>query len=201
MPHAYNPHDKLMVKAKTQGYRARSVYKLMELDQKFKLFKPGQKVLDIGAAPGSWLQYVSQVVGPSGFVLGLDLQEIKPVSRNVATEIVDIENYGELEKIFVKHEISQFDLVISDIAPSTTGIKGLDNKRSYELSKIAFEISLKYLKRSGSLVMKIFQGEEIGPFMSQLKQEFGFVTAYKVRASRDRSREVYLVCIRKKISP
>lgn len=201
MPKAYNPHDKLMIKAKFQGFRARSVYKLQELDEKFKLLKPGMKVLDVGAAPGSWLQYTSLKIGAQGKVLGIDLQEIQPVESNVVTEVVDINDLDTVRQKLDQHQLNLVDLVLSDIAPNTTGIKGLDNQKSLELSQSVFEVSNLCLKRSGALVMKIFDGENLGKFMNKLRDTFGFVTAFKVRASRDRSREVYVVCQRKKSDP
>lgn len=201
MPKPYNPHDKLMMKAKEKGFRARSVFKLMELDERFKLFKPGQKVLDIGAAPGSWLQYVSQKIHPSGLAIGVDLQSIVPIAGNVKTKVVDINDALSLEQVIKDNKITAFDLVLSDIAPNTSGIKEVDNQKSLDLSKSVFEISLKYLKKSGILIMKIFQGQDLGKFMKLLKESFGFVTAVKVKSSRDRSREVYLVCLRKKDEP
>jgi 23S rRNA (uridine2552-2'-O)-methyltransferase len=197
MPKPYNPHDRLMVKAKQHGFRARSVYKLMELDTKFQLFKSGQKVLDVGAAPGSWLQYISQKIGPQGLAIGLDLQPISPISGNVVTLVSDLNNLDELNLHLNTLDLNKFDIVLSDIAPNTTGIYGLDHLKSVELSKNVYEISKFHLRKSGTLVMKIFQGEHLPAFIKTLKQNFGFVTAVKVKASRDRSREVYLVCRRK----
>lgn len=191
MPKPYEHNDSLSRRAQFQGYRARSVYKLQELDQKFQLFKPNQRVLDVGAAPGSWLQYLSQKVEQ---VTGIDVQPISPVADNVETIVGDIR---EIEEVGKKLNGQFFDLVVSDIAPSTTGIPGVDQAKSVELSRIVANLAEKFLKPKGTLVMKSFQGEDFGKFFKQLKGRYGFVTAYKAKASRDRSTEVYVVCQRK----
>ncbi len=195
MPKPYNPHDPLMVRAKKEGYRARSVYKLEELDQRFSLFRPGLRVLDLGAFPGSWLQYVSQVIGPTGLALGIDLKPISRIARNVQTMVADIKDLTTLEnKLLTK---DNFDVVISDLAPNTTGIPGLDQSRSVELSRMVVEIAKQFLHKRGNLVMKVFEGEDFQSFYRGLKPLFREVKAVKVAASRDRSKEIYVVCLKK----
>lgn len=198
MPKAYNYKDPLMFKAHREGFRARSVYKLKELDEKFRLVSPGMKILDIGAAPGSWLQYVSKKIG-NGRALGLDLKEISPISSKVITRVCDISDLDEVEKALQERDFSTVDLVISDIAPNTTGIKYLDQKRSIELNQNIVKIAKKHLRRDGHLVMKVFESEEFQRFFKELKRDFKEVNGVKVAASRDRSKEMYIVCIGKKL--
>jgi 23S rRNA (uridine2552-2'-O)-methyltransferase len=198
MPKAYVPNDRFAKRAQYQGYRARSVYKLEELDKKFHLFKPQQKVLDVGAFPGSWLQYVAIQVGERGRVVGVDLQKIQPVAPNVEIIQQDITDTTTFKSTLEDLEIDQFDLVISDIAPSTTGIPGVDQAKSVQLSQMVVEVADEFLRPKGTLVMKVFEGSDFGAFFNSLKSKFGFVTAYKAKASRDRSIEKYIVCQRKR---
>lgn len=193
MPKPYIPNDRLARRAKFQGYRARSVFKLKELDERFHLLSPGQKVLDIGAAPGSWLQYASEKVGQEGQILGIDLQEIAPVSENVTTIIGDITD-PNLVTTLQNMGWTSVDLILSDIAPSTTGIFHVDQKRSVELDRAIFSISQSLLRPGGNLVMKVFQGEEFSLFVKELRRYFKEVTISKSSASRDRSKEIYILC-------
>ncbi len=194
MSKPYNPNDRLARKAKELGYRARSVFKLNELNAEFHLLKPGMTVLDLGAAPGSWLQYVSDQIGPEGRAVGLDLKPIAPISSNVATRVCDLLNPIELGNCFQSVGLEQFNLVLSDLAPNTSGIKYLDQQRSLELNQAVFEIAKKYLKPNGKLVMKIFQGPNLGKFVNELKRRFTKVVLTKPSASRERSSEQYIIC-------
>lgn len=194
MPKAYTPNDKWSQKAKREQFRARSVYKLKELDAKFHLLAPGMKVLDIGAAPGSWLQYTAQNIGPEGHVLGLDLQEIAPVGDNVTTGVCDITKPEEIQAILKVLGWEKVDLILSDIAPSTTGVAEVDQKRSVDLNRAIFAASKLFLKPSGNLVLKVFDGRDFQIFIKELKAHFRETTVHKPHASRDRSREVYVLC-------
>jgi len=136
MSKPYIPNDELSRKAKTEGYRARSVYKLKELDEKFNLIKPGMTVLDLGAAPGSWLQYAKEKVGAEGKIIGIDLQEIEPID-GVETIQADITQDIDLPNA---------DLILSDLAPSTSGIKDVDQWKSIELNQSVEKIAGKLLK-------------------------------------------------------
>lgn len=201
MPKPYNPINPWTTKAKKEGYRARSVYKLQELDKKFHLFHPGMKVLDVGAAPGSWLQYISKKIGDSGLALGLDLQEIEPIAQNVVTKVCDFMHTNEVEK-YIKElgwgnprsGEAGVDIVVSDIMPNTTGIKIVDRQSSIELSRQVFEIAKKYLKPKGYLVMKVFDGEGFAQLTKEFKGHFSQVKIIKPQASRAQSKEVYVVC-------
>ncbi len=197
MPHQYTPNDKFARKARFEGYRARSVYKLMELDEKYKLIKPGMTVLDVGAFPGSWLQYISFRIGAHGKVVGIDIQKIPPVEKNVLVYQEDITNHDAIKEILKQNKIDGFDLIVSDIAPNTTGISGVDHVRSIELSQTVVDLSKEFLKPRGSLVMKVFHGEKFAGFFKGVQSQFKVVFGAKVKASRDRSKEMYVVGVKK----
>ena len=147
----YNPKDYFFHKAKAENYAARSVFKIQEIDDRFKILKPGYKVLDLGAAPGSWSQYASQKVGPQGRILAVDLQPIKITLSNVAFVTADMRDIA-LEKIMKENEIAPpFDVVLSDMAPKTTGIRITDQARSLELCELAFATAERFFKASWNL--------------------------------------------------
>ncbi len=194
MPKPYIVKDEYTKRARIEGFRARSVFKLKELDEKYGLFAPGLKVLDLGAAPGSWLQYISAKIEPDGKVLGLDLAPIKPISKNVKTYECDITKPDEVEGYLKKEELGKVDIIVSDLAPATTGIKYTDQQRSLELDQAVLKIAQKHLNPGGALVMKIFQGPKMDQFIKNLKSQFKFVQTTTVSASRDRSKEMYIIC-------
>lgn len=194
MPKPYIPNDKWSKRAAEEGYRARSVYKLMELDQKYHLLHQGMKVLDIGAAPGSWLQYTSKRIGPSGLVLGLDLKEIKGIAPNVKRAVCDIKDREAVAKAMAAVGIVKADIILSDIAPNTSGIRDIDQWRSIELSQMVVEFARQHLRPGGTLVMKVFRGKNFDGFLSDVRKIWPNAKPYTVEASRDRSREVYIVC-------
>lgn len=193
MPKPYIPNDKWSRKAAAEGYRARSVYKLMELDARFRLLRPGMTVLDLGAAPGSWLQYASQRIGPQGRAIGLDLQEIAPIADNVSLYRQDIDDHAAVRSILEKEGVRQASIVLSDIAPSTSGVKDVDQWRSVELAQSVFALAREFLRPGGFCAVKIFRGADFDEFLGQVKREWRGVKVVQVEASRDRSREVYLV--------
>ncbi len=194
MPKPYVPNDKWSQRAAKEGYRARSVYKLMELDVRYHLLGYGTRVLDIGAAPGSWLQYASDKVGPQGKVLGVDLKEIVPVADNVKTIVCDVFDEPKIKTAIEGMGGEKVDLILSDIAPNTCGIKDVDQWRSIELNERIAEIALVFLKSRGSVVMKVFRGKDFDAFTHRLKLKFKRLKVMSAVASRDRSREVYVVC-------
>lgn len=194
MPKPYTPNDHWSQKAASEGFRARSVYKLQELDERFSLLHPKMSVIDAGSAPGSWLQYASKAVGPEGVVVGIDLIEIKRVSKNVRTFVCDMLDLSAVQRCLETAGIYAADLVLSDIAPNTSGIKDVDQWRSLELSRAVTAIARSFLKSGGTLVMKVFRGRDFDPFIAELKREYRRVRTVTVEASRDRSREVYVLC-------
>ena len=194
MPKAYVPNDKWSRKAAEEGFRARSVYKLMEVDARYHLLRPGIRVVDIGAAPGSWLQYASQILGSEGRVLGLDLKPIVAIAPNVTTQVCDVFDDAAVNKAIASMSWQKVDLVLSDIAPNTSGIKDVDQWRSIELNQKIAAIARTYLRGNGSVVMKVFRGKDFDAFTHELKTQFKRLKVMSAVASRDRSREVYVVC-------
>ena len=187
MPKRYIPNDAWSRKAAEEGYRARSVYKLMELDEKFRLLKPGITVLDLGAAPGSWLQYVVKQVGAKGRVIGVDVQEIEPI-EGVETHKADIMDTETLSLLPDK-----IDLILSDLAPKTSGVKDVDQWKSIELSEAVVAIARDHLAHDGTCVLKVLRGGDFDDFLRDRKKEWRQVNTFSAKASRDRSREVYLI--------
>jgi len=188
MPKRYTPNDKWSQKAAAEGYRARSVYKLMEIDDRFRLLKPGMSVLDLGGAPGSWAQYAAERVGPKGKVISVDLTEIQPI-EGVETHVVDIKDTDALEKILPQY----VGLIISDLAPKTSGIQDVDQWKSIELSQVVLDIARKHLKPNGKCVLKILRGADFDEFIRECKKEWETVKTFEARASRDRSKEIYVI--------
>ncbi len=196
MTKPFNARDKYFKKAKSQGKRARSYFKIEEVDKKMQLIRPGHHVLDLGAAPGSFLQYALEKVGSGGFAVGIDLTPIQSLGgkEHVLTYAGDI--YEESTKEWLKSAHSAlFNGVISDLAPKTTGIKDVDHWNSIELSREVLRYAKTFVKVGGYCVIKIFQGPDFDNFLKSMKKYFKQVKLEKPDASRDRSKEVYLVGI------
>jgi 23S rRNA (uridine2552-2'-O)-methyltransferase len=178
-------------RAKKEGYAARSVYKLQEIDRRYKIFRRGQKVLDLGCHPGSWLQYAAQKVGPSGLVVGVDLQpptvELPKHARFVQSDLLEIRP-EELREF-----ASAYDLALSDAAPKTTGIKGADVIKSLEITTAAVELGLALLKPGGALVAKVFYGKDVDQLIHRVKRAFKMGKAYKPQVTTTGSKEIYLL--------
>lgn len=190
----FNPHDKYFKRAKEEGYRARSVFKLEGIQQRFKLLKPGMKVLDLGAAPGSFLQYISQEIGPKGLAVGIDLQVIEDLGlSNVMTYQGDIFEEELYKKVIQEAKISQFEFITSDLAPKTTGIPFVDGNASLELNLQVLEVAKTYLKKGGGVVMKILSGFNEGSLIGQTRKIFKQVKKYRPEAIRKSSHESYVI--------
>jgi len=186
----YSKPDFFARKAKSLGYPARSVFKLKELDKKFRIFRLGMRVLDLGSAPGSWMRYASQQVGEQGLVVGIDR---RPLKRSVEeNEIFIQEDVFNLDLAKLKERFGWFDLVMSDLSPDTIGHKTTDNLRSIALGEQAYKIAEALLKPGGRFLVKVFQGEAYDQFYKFLTRKFAFVQATKPRSSRGRSREMYI---------
>jgi 23S rRNA (uridine2552-2'-O)-methyltransferase len=194
----FKPKDHFFRKAKEQNFAARSVFKLEEIDQRFKLFHNGQKVLDLGASPGSWSQYASKKVGTSGKVLGIDLTLIElklPNTQFVQADLRDI----NLENLMKEKGIEPpFDLVLSDMAPNTTGIRITDQARSFELCEIALEQARRWLKPGGHFVCKLFHSDDFIILKKEILKTFERFEAVKPESTRKISKEIFLVGIKKK---
>jgi 23S rRNA (uridine2552-2'-O)-methyltransferase len=185
--------DHYFLKAKQQHYPARSVYKLKEMDAKFKLFKPGMKVLDLGAAPGSWSLAASERIGPSGCVLACDIQAAEiGFPANVRFLVADVFALPEaFETALAK--LAPFDVVMSDMAPGTTGTRFRDQARSYDLCCAALKIATRCLKPGASFVVKMFMGPEVREFLAAMRTHFASVKGFKPKSSRAESKETFYV--------
>lgn len=182
----FNPKDYYFKKAKKENFAARSVFKLEEIDKKFRVFRRGMQVLDLGASPGSWSQYVSRVVGKGGKILGIDLSEVRLSLQNVTFIKGDIFEHKFLDTDY-------FDVVMSDMAPKTTGIRITDQARSMELCEKALEIAKSQLRPGGHFVCKIFHSEEIRDFKKNVESFFDKVDLLKPKSTRKASIEIFLI--------
>jgi 23S rRNA (uridine2552-2'-O)-methyltransferase len=195
---AYNKRDHYYHKAKEDNFAARSIYKLEEIDQKFKIIKSGMKVLDLGAAPGSWSQYLSQKVGENGKVLGVDLIEIGLSLTNAVFIHADLRDLN-LDKIFLENGFDPyFDGVFSDMAPKTTGIRVTDQARSMELCELALNVADRFLKPGGNFVCKFFHSEDFEELRKQIQTRFGRTEVLRPKSTRKESKEIFLIGISKK---
>lgn len=189
-------HDRFYKEAKGEGYRSRSAFKLLQISKKFKLIKPGDAVVDLGAAPGGWSQVAHELVGDHGVVISVDLQPMEPIEDVVVIK-GDITNEEEtvlkIREALIAKGRDAADVVISDAAPQLSGNKDLDQFRSFELSTAALNVGIKLLKHRGNFVAKIFQGEYYPQFYTSVKEKFRSVRAFAPEASRKRSAEVYVV--------
>lgn len=188
---SYDPHDRYFKKAKQEGYRSRAAYKLLELQQRYRLMGPGDAVVDLGAAPGGWLQVAGKFVGQSGKVIGVDLQPIKPFNeRNI------IVLKGDIFSAEIKQKIKELiggpaDSVISDLAPKLSGIRDADIARCMELNQMALDIAVNLLRPGGKLLIKSFISNELHSFTAALKRYFSTVQRTKPEATRQGSSEFY----------
>uniref|UniRef100_A0A7C4EKB1 Ribosomal RNA large subunit methyltransferase E n=1 Tax=Fundidesulfovibrio putealis TaxID=270496 RepID=A0A7C4EKB1_9BACT len=186
-------HDHYFKRAKQENYPARSIYKLQEMDAEFKLFKPGQKVLDLGATPGSWTLYAAKKVGPEGRVLGVDLNHTDTAfPENVTFMVADALHPGP-EFSAVLDSMKPFHLVISDMAPRTTGQRVTDQARSLELVEQALAIAGTCLIKGGHFVAKIFMGPDVKAFTDSMRGAFEKVKTAKPKSSRSESFEQFIV--------
>ena len=186
-------HDHYFKRAKQENYPARSVYKLQEMDASFKLFRPGQKVLDLGATPGSWTLYAAGKVGPAGRVLAVDVND-SPTAfpENVTFLVADaLEPGPELSALL--ESMRPFDLVVSDMAPRTTGQRVTDQARSMELVEQALALARTCLIQGGHFVAKVFMGPDVKPFTDSLRGVFDKVKTAKPKSSRSESFEQFIV--------
>lgn len=194
----YNPRDHYFRKAKQENFAARSVFKLEEIDKKYKLFKPGQLVLDLGASPGSWSQYASQKVGGKGKVLGVDLSPVTVSMANATFIQADLRDLN-LEDIFREHGFEPpFDIVMSDMAPKTTGIRFTDQARSMELCELALDVARRFVKKDGHFICKLFHSDEFAKLRDEIKKSFVKCEAVKPDSTRKISKEIFLVGISRK---
>lgn len=179
--------------AKEQGYRSRAAFKLIQLEERFGFLEGARNVLDLGAAPGGWLQVASESVGDEGLVLGIDLYEIEPLGLpNVETMVGDITDEETQDEIMDMFQ-GKIDVILSDMAPDVSGTWDLDQYRQIYLARVALVIADRLLKRKGWMVIKTFQGSEHGKFVREMRDMFETVKIVKPKATRKKSAEIYLV--------
>lgn len=192
---AYNQKDYFYKKAKKENYAARSIFKLEEIDRRIHLIRLGDQILDLGAAPGSWSQYASEKVGKMGRILGLDLQPIHLTLPNARFLVADILS-ADLESLMRENGFDPpFDLVLSDMAPKTTGIRTTDQARSLELCEMALEAAKRYLRVDGNFVCKLFHSGDFETFRKTLRTCFKKVEVIRPKSTRKESKEIFLIGI------
>ena len=184
--------DEFVQKSQKEGFRSRAVYKLQEIQERDRLIKPGQLVVDLGAAPGGWSQYAVQLVGAKGRVVAMDILPMDPIDE-VSFIQGDFREKSVLAQLQELLEGSKVDLVISDMAPNVTGMAVVDQPRSMYLCELALDFVRDCLKPGGGMAVKVFQGEGFDQYMRDLRAVFNKVVTRKPKASRPKSREVYLV--------
>lgn len=184
--------DSHVRQAQQAGYRSRAVFKLLEIDDKDHLLRPGMTVVDLGAAPGGWAQVAADRVGDHGLVVALDLL---PMDALAGVEFLqgDFREEAVLERLLDTLDGREIDLVLSDMAPNISGVRSVDQPRAMYLAELALEFAERVLRRGGALLVKVFQGEGFDEYLKALRERFGKVATRKPGASRDRSREVYLL--------
>jgi len=184
--------DPYVKKAQKDGYRSRAVYKLEELDKKYRLIKPGCTIVDLGAAPGGWSQYAAYKVGSKGKIFALDI-----LPMDTLPDVAFIQ--GDFREESVLNELMQLigedkaTLVLSDMAPNMSGMDAIDQPKGMYLAELALELAREVLAKDGNYVVKVFQGEGFDEYIRQCRDSFGKVLIRKPEASRGRSREVYVV--------
>ena len=189
--------DPYVLKAKQEGWRSRAVYKLQEIDDKDRLFKPGMCVVDLGAAPGGWSQWTTHKVGANGEVFALDILPVEPFAgvTFIQGDFREDEVYEGLLNALDGRDV---DVVMSDMAPNMSGNKGVDIPRAMYLVELCVDLADQVLKKDGDLLMKVFQGEGYNELMNNLKSKYTKVITRKPDASRARSKEIYLLARGKK---
>lgn len=193
--HFDDPYVKM---AQQQGLRSRSAFKLIELQEKYQLVKPGMTVVDLGAAPGGWCQVVRPLVAGSGRVLGLDILEMEPIA-GVDFIHGDFTEDEPLQQLETALEGRKVDLVLSDMAPNMSGMAAIDQAKAMYLAELALEFVREHLKHGGDYVVKLFQGADFDGYVREVRSLFEKVQVRKPKASRPRSREVYLLARGRKV--
>lgn len=182
--------DEYVRRSQQDGYRSRAIYKLIEIDKKDRLLKPGMTVIDLGAAPGGWSEYCVKKLGKNGTVVALDILPMEPID-GVTILQGDFREDPVFEELMAVVKNDRADLVISDMAPNISGMGSVDMPRAYYLSELALDLARQVLKPGGSLLVKLFQGEGFEAYNTELKSSFTRVVMRKPKASRARSREIY----------
>lgn len=180
-------------RAKEEKYRSRAAYKLLQAVEKHPFIKPGDVVVDLGAAPGGWTQASRKIVGEKGFVLGVDLKPVEPIDlpnvRTITADITDSQTTRHIQELLPRSA----DAVVSDVSPNISGVWELDHARQIDLAQESLRIAVSVLKPGGNFFVKVFQGDMLQDFVRRVKFHFAFVKLIKPKASRARSAEVYVL--------
>jgi 23S rRNA (uridine2552-2'-O)-methyltransferase len=190
---SYNPHDRYYKRAKQEGYRSRAAYKLLELQQRYRFLRPGDRVVDLGAAPGGWLQVAAKIIAQNGKVIGVDLQAMQPFSERNITLLVGDVGAGEIQSKIAELLAGPADAVISDMAPKLSGIRDADIARATALNRLALAVAVQLLRPGGSLLVKSFMNNELHQYTAELKRHFSDVQRTKPEATRQGSSEFYFL--------
>ena len=184
--------DEYVKQAKAQGYRSRAVFKLMEIQNKDKLIKPGMNVIDLGAAPGGWSEYVRQLIGKKNKVIALDILPMQEIS-GVEFIVGDFREDDVLDELYAVLDGAPVNVVLSDMAPNISGNREVDQPRGMYLAELALHTAVTVLVKDGSFLVKVFHGEGFDAFYQEVRRSFSKVVIRKPKASRSRSREVYIL--------
>jgi len=183
--------------AKQERYRSRAAYKLLEAIDKYGFIKPGDVVVDLGAAPGGWMQASRKIVGETGFVLGIDIKSIDPIEdANVRSVVGDITQPETMETISQLLPRSA-DVVLSDVSPNISGIWEVDHARQTDLARTSLKLAVSLLKAGGNFFIKVFQGDMLDDFIFEMRQSFALVRRVKPKASRRKSAELFVLGLKK----
>lgn len=184
--------DQYVKRSQEDGWRSRASYKLLEINEKDKLFRPGMRVVDLGAAPGGWTQVAAEIIGDSGRIVASDILPMDPIAGATFVQ-GDFTEDSVLEKILEAIGSDEVDLVISDMAPNMSGAQSIDQPKAMYLVELALDLSRQVLRKNGVFLAKVFQGEGFEEYLKDLRSSFTKVITRKPDASRARSREVYLL--------
>jgi len=180
-------------KAKEERYRSRAAYKLLEAVKKYGFMDGGDVVVDLGAAPGGWMQASLKIVGEEGYVLGVDLEIVEPFdvsnARTIIGDVADPQAWRQIEELLPRSA----DVVVSDVSPNISGVWELDHARQMDLARCSLQIARRVLRSGGNFFVKVFQGDMLSDFVSLVRRYFGSVRLVKPRASRAESAELYVV--------
>jgi 23S rRNA (uridine2552-2'-O)-methyltransferase len=188
---SYNPRDRYYKKAKQEGYRSRAAYKLLEVQQRYRLLRPGDRVVDLGAAPGGWLQVAAKIIGPQGKVIGVDLQEIHAFPERQVTLLRGDAGAKDVQEKTRELLGGAADAVISDMAPKLSGIRDADVARAVALNRMALSFAEQLLRPGGVLLIKSFMSNDLHELAGELRQRFAEVQRTKPEATRQGSSELY----------
>ena len=185
--------DHFFKKAKQDNYLARSIYKLEEIDNKYSVLKKGDLVLDLGYYPGSWVQYTVDKVGENGHVIGVDIQDVNETLNGHDRIQLYCKDINEIESLSDLGVATKFDVVLSDMAPKTTGVKSVDQARSQELVELVFYRLKDFLQEGGNAVAKVFEGPDFGQFLANERKNFEKISLLRPKSTRSVSKEIFVI--------